>query len=122
MTTVFAFPLADTWGMHDGVGTGWGVVMVIGMFLFWGAIVLGIALLIRAGAWGWWARGDRPVPGESSAARESPVEILERRFAEGAISVEDYRARRDVLVNGKPNGAHMDEPLGVARAGEESQS
>ena len=51
MTTVFAFPL-DTWGMHDGVGAGWGIVMVIGMFLFWGAIVLGIAWLIRAGARG----------------------------------------------------------------------
>jgi uncharacterized membrane protein len=121
MTTVFAFPLADTWGMHDGVGTGWGIVMLIGMFLFWGAIVLGIALLIRAGARGWWARGERPVTGESPVTRESPVEILERRFAEGAISVEDYRARREALVNGTPNGAHKDEPLTAASAGEESQ-
>ena len=39
---------------------------------------------------------------------EGPVEILERRFAEGAISLEDYRARREVLANGTPNGAHKD--------------
>jgi uncharacterized membrane protein len=31
---------------------------------------------------------------------ERPVDILERRFAEGAITEEDYRARRDVLVSG----------------------
>ena len=120
MTTVFAFPL-DTWGMHDGVGAGWGIVMVIGMFLFWGAIVLGIAWLIRAAAGGWWARGERPVTSESPVMSEGPVEILERRFAEGAISLEDYRARREVLVNGTSNGAHKDESLTAARAGEESQ-
>jgi putative membrane protein len=109
--SVLAFPLDDTWGMHDGVGTGWGIVMLIGMFLFWGAIVVGIVWLIRAAAQGWSARGQRPVTGESTVARESPVEILERRFAEGAISPEEYRARRQVLVNGsaEPNGAHKDE-------------
>jgi uncharacterized membrane protein len=117
MTTVFAFPL-DTWGMHDGVGTGWGILMVIGMFLFWGAIVLGIAWLIRAAGQGWWAPRERPVTSEIT--RESPVEILERRFAEGAISLEDYQARREALVNGTPNGAHEDEPLTAARAGEET--
>lgn len=30
------------------------------------------------------------------------VEILERRFAEGTLSEEDYRARRKVLVGGRP--------------------
>lgn len=120
MMSVLAFPLDDTWGMHDGVGTGWGIVMLIGMVLFWGAIVLGIVWLIRAGARGWWARGDRLVTSESPVTRESPVEILERRFAEGAISLEDYRARREVLVHGTPNGAPKDEPPGEARAGQES--
>jgi hypothetical protein len=50
---------------------------------------------------------------ERLVARESPVEILERRFAEGAIPVEEYRARREALVGavGEPNGAHKDELL-----------
>lgn len=116
MTTVLAFPL-DTWGMHDGVGAGWGIVMVIGMLLFWAAIVLGVVWLIRATARGWPGRGERVV------TRESPVEVLERRFAEGAISPEDYRARREVLVGAaaEPNGAHEDEPPTAARAGEASR-
>lgn len=108
MTTVVALPLADTWGMHDGVGTGWGILMLVGMFLFWGALVVGIVWLIRATTRGWGARGERLVDGEPPVPRESPVEILERRFAEGAISVEDYRARREVLVDeaATPSGAH----------------
>lgn len=36
---------------------------------------------------GWW--GGR---------RETPSEILERRFAEGAISVEEYHERREVIA------------------------
>lgn len=39
-------------------------------------------------------------PGERHVSREGPVEILERRFAEGEITAEDYRARREVLVSG----------------------
>ena len=31
---------------------------------------------------------------------ETPIEILERRFAEGAISVEDYHERRKVIAGG----------------------
>jgi hypothetical protein len=49
--------------------------------------------------------------------RESPVEILDRRFAEGAISMEEYRARREALVDGgvEPNGFHKDELLTAPR-------
>jgi putative membrane protein len=87
-------PLADSWGMHDDIGAGWWIVMMIGMLLFWGAVILGIVWLIRGGAWGKSASTETPV------SKETPVEILERRFAEGAITPEDYRARRAVLVNG----------------------
>jgi putative membrane protein len=81
--------------------------MMIGMVLFWGVILLGIAWFV----WGGARRG--PTPGERPVTKASPLEILERRFAEGTISVEDYRARREVLVNGtgEPNGAAKDEPL-----------
>lgn len=80
-------PLADTWGMHDGFGAGWMVLMMVLMVLFWGAIFFGIVWLVR-GAF----------DGSSGRRRESPTDVLERRFAEGAISVEDYTARREVLA------------------------
>jgi len=78
---------ADTWGMHDGdVGTGWMIVMMIGMALFWGLIILGVVWLIRSTRWGS-AQGDQ----------ESPSEILDRRFAAGEMSLEEFRERRDAL-------------------------
>jgi putative membrane protein len=102
--------------MHGDVGTGWMIVMMPMMLLFWGAIIVGIAWLIRGAGRGWSASG------EDLAAREDPMEILDRRFAEGAISVEDYSARRKVLLNGtsKPTGAQTDE-LAASGEGERSQ-
>ena len=78
-------PYADTWGMHDSdVGAGWMIVMMIGMALFWGLVILGIVWLIRSAPWGHHDHG-------------SPLEILDRRFAAGEMSTEDYRERRNVL-------------------------
>ena len=91
--------LGDTWGMHGDVGWGWMAVMMVGMVVFWAAVIFGAAWLIRG------ATRSGPGPGEGPLTRETPLEILERRFAEGAISAEDYRARRDVLVGGTTNGA-----------------
>jgi len=61
--------------------------MMIGMALFWGAIILGIVWLIRNGA-----------ETHQRQTEETALTILDRRFAEGAISLEDYRERRDVLT------------------------
>lgn len=100
-------PLADTW-MHGGWGWGWMTLMMVVMVLFWGAVIYGIFWLIRGTARGDWTAKETPVN------KESPVEILERRFAEGTITPEDYRARREVLVNNgtaMSNGAREDEPL-----------
>jgi len=83
-----AVPLADTWDMHGDIGTGGWIVMAVVMVLFWGAIILGIVWLVRGSdAW----RGGR---------RDKPLDLLERRFAEGTISVEEYHERRDVLEAG----------------------
>ena len=85
--------LADSsWDMHGDVDTGWMIVMMVFMVLFWAAIILGIVWLVRGAAGGGWHWG-----GER---RETPTEILERRFAEGAISVEDYHQRREVIAGG----------------------
>ena len=95
MNIAQAVPLADAWGMHGDVGAGWWIVMMVAMLLFWGAVIFGVVWLIRG-----IARGGS-APGERHVSRESPVEILERRFAEGEISAEDYRARREVLATFK---------------------
>ncbi len=89
MNIALAVPLADTWDMHGDIGTGGWVVMAVAMVLFWGAIILGIVWLVRGGSDAW--RGGQ---------REKPLDLLERRFAEGAISVEEYHERRDVLETG----------------------
>ena len=100
-------PLADTWGMHGDVGWGWMALMMAVMVLFWGAVIFGIVWLIRSVAVG------GPTPsGETPVSRESAVQILERRFAEGALTLEDYRARREVLVDGA-----KDEPRATSDAG-----
>ena len=103
-------PFADTWGMHGDVGWGWMVGMMLMMVLFWGAIIFGAIWLIRA------AVGRRP-----EERRESPTELLERRFAEGAISVEDYRTRRKVLLNGSSQvTAEDEEALAAPKGGSSS--
>jgi putative membrane protein len=87
-----AILLADSWDMHGDVSTGWMIVMMVAMVLIWAGIILGIVWLVRgASGGGWHWGGDR---------KETPSEILERRFAEGAISVEDYQQRREVIAGG----------------------
>ena len=90
-----SFLLADTW-MHGGWGGGWMILMMVVMVLFWAAVIFGIVSLIRGAAWG------RSVP-DPPVVKESPADILDRRFAEGDISEEDYQARREVLAGrGEP--------------------
>lgn len=57
--------------------------------LMWGAIVFGIVWLARGSFDGW--RKERT---------ETPLETLDRRFAEGAISVDDYYERLAVINSG----------------------
>jgi putative membrane protein len=56
--------------------------------LFWLLLLVGIAFLIRgrSGRSPW--SGSRP---------ETGIDVLERRFAEGELSLEEYRERRSVL-------------------------
>jgi putative membrane protein len=98
-------PLADGWGMHNGSG-GWWILGAAVMMLFMG----GMMWMMMRGMGG--SSPGSSSPPESPAIKESPVEILERRFAEGEISAEDYRARREMLVDtAESNGAHKDQAL-----------
>lgn len=61
--------------------------MMIGMGLFWVAVILGFTWLVRD----WTDHQQRP-------PEETPLTILDRRFAEGAVSLDDYHERRAVLT------------------------
>jgi putative membrane protein len=69
---------------HDD-GPDW----IIGLF-FWVAVTAVVVLLLRSR--GWLGPG-----GAGVQARESGAQILERRFAEGELSAEEYRERAGVL-------------------------
>lgn len=106
-------PLADSWGMHDGdIGVGWLIVMVPMMLLMMGGMM-------------WMMRGmgaSSSPPGETPRTTESPVEILDRRFAEGEISIDEYRARREALLDGSAEpSADDDERLPTATRGGEGR-
>jgi len=80
-------PLADSSNMHGGWGWAWMTPMMLGVVLFWGAIIFGIVWLIREGA-------DR----RQQPSAETALIVLDRRFAEGALSPDDYERRRNVLT------------------------
>lgn len=61
--------------------------MMIGMGLFWVAVILGLVWLVRDRAD---LRQRRP--------EETALTILDRRFAEGGVSLDDYHQRRAVLT------------------------
>jgi putative membrane protein len=84
--------LADMWDTDGHMGGGWWVVMMLGMVIFWAAVVVGIVWLARGFA------GGRAPPGEPR--RETPEEILDRRFAQGDISADEYRERRETIRSG----------------------
>jgi len=82
--------LADAdWHRMDG---GWWVAMAIGMIAFWAVVIGAIVWLLRGGLS---ARG--------AGRREDPLEILDRRLAEGAVDVDEYERRRKAL--GKKGGS-----------------
>ncbi len=83
MSALATTVLADSWGFHHGdVGIGWWIVMMLGMVVFWGAIIALVVWLVRGGG------GSRSEP---------PQGILRRRLADSAISVEEYEQRRSAL-------------------------
>ena len=85
-----AVVLADMWDTNGHMGGGWWIVMMIWMVLFWSAVAIGIVWLVRRGSSERW----------HAERRETPLEILDRRFAEGAMSAEEYHDRREVITGG----------------------
>jgi putative membrane protein len=83
------------WGMHMMWGS-WGIGMMIMMFLFWAAIIVGIVLLIR-----WLITAGSPR--QQAAAEhgsESALDILKKRYARGEISQQEFHEMRQDLQEG----------------------
>ena len=70
---------------HDG---GW-IVMGLGMLIFWVLVIALIVWLVRT-----WP------PGQHGQRHETPLQLLDRRLAEGGLSVEEYEERRRILTGG----------------------
>ncbi|WP_406198217.1 SHOCT domain-containing protein [Kitasatospora sp. NBC_01560] len=74
---------------HDGHWPGPWILLIP---LAWAAVVFLVILLLRRTVWrrGCWAG--------AGAGADHPLAVLGRRFAEGDIDAEEYRARRAVLT------------------------
>lgn len=67
-------------------------IAFIGVFVIL-AVVAAIALIVFLVS-----RNQSSVPVSFPASRETPLQILDRRFAAGAITAEDYKKARDLLT------------------------
>jgi putative membrane protein len=84
-------PLASLVPTADWHGPGWWIVFVP---LFWIALFVLLGLAFRGRGWG---PGGWCGPGAYRYRAIDPEQLLERRFAEGELTAEQYRERRDVL-------------------------
>lgn len=75
--------------MDDGWGWGGGILSI----LFW-VILFG---LVIAMIWFLFKRGGGRGPSGTTAPKESPREVLDRRYAEGKIDEEEYRRKKEEL-------------------------
>ena len=87
--------------MHNA-GWGWWIVMSIGMVAFWALIIYAIVWLVRG----------RPADLHEERRGERPEEILNRRLAQGEISIDEYKQLRAALhqTPGKPLSAENGQP------------
>ena len=67
-----------------------GVIFIV---IVIGAIAL-VAFLV--------SRGQTPAPVTFPGARETPLQVLDRRFAAGEIDAEGHKRARDLLSGGDP--------------------
>jgi uncharacterized membrane protein len=110
LNVALAVPLAD---MHD-IGAGWWIVMIPMMVLVMGAMMW----MMMRGMGGSSSRDDSSAPKDRFVS--SPIETLEHRLADGDISIEEYRERREALVNGaaESSGDRAKEQIAAPRSEE----
>lgn len=81
--------MMDGWS-HDGVGWGGWIMMTLAMVAFWGVVFFVVVALFRGTSTS--GRTDRLV-----RRQQSPLEILDERFARGEIDEDEYYARQATL-------------------------
>jgi uncharacterized membrane protein len=101
---------------HHSLGFGhaaWpGILMAVGMGIFWIAVIVLVVWLVREYA-GRRAAQSAAVPAATpvagttyqptaAAVVESPLQILERRYAAGEIDRDDFLRRKDDLTQPPP--------------------
>lgn len=67
-----------------------GLVMMLGMLLFWAAVIVALIVGVR-----WLAR---EVHGPQGAAADSALQILRERYARGEINREEFEQRKRDLA------------------------
>lgn len=77
--------------MFGNYGMGCGPGMAWFMFFFWFLVILGIIMLLRA------LLGHGPKREGLEPPGESAEEILNKRYARGEISEEEYRKMKELL-------------------------
>jgi len=75
--------MMNDWNGFGGWGMGLGFIF---MLLFWGLVILGIAALIR-----WLMTQSSP---SRSPRDQSPLEIVQERYARGEIDREEYEQKK----------------------------
>ena len=69
-----------------GFGMGFGIIGLLLMLLFWGALIAGGVWLVKT-----FLAGSQPnQSGNMTTKQASPKEILDQRYARGEISREEY--------------------------------
>ena len=77
------------WGSDFGMGFGGGWIFMI---LFWGLVILGVVYLAKVLLGG---------SSKEEKKSESAQEVLEKRFAKGEISKEEFEDAMEVLKRNK---------------------
>ena len=86
----------DVGDMHDGVGAGFWVMVVMMLLVLVAVLALLYLLVTRTGA----VSGREPGGREGGAAPREAERLLDERFARGEIDEDEYRRRRAVLHGG----------------------
>jgi hypothetical protein len=95
MTALATTVLADSWGWHHGdVGIGWWIVMMLGMVIFWGAMIALVVWLVRGGSA---PRGQAP-HAAAGLPRPLRVDALARPPAAPALPPRHYPEPRGATV------------------------
>ena len=85
------------WHGHHDINDGWGIGMMAVMVAFWAVIAVAVVWAVRH-----WTSSTHAAHG---MAADEPLRILDRRLAEGDITVEEYTRRRDLLRGGGGSAA-----------------